>query len=208
MHPKSWTRNSIILLEGQTPELRRSLSFQFHLNALLDVVGDEVINCIHEIPDVPVFGFLPVKHFALQDAKVILHQAVDHTVAFSGHALPDTVFLQAFHETAVLVLPALVGMQDRALGSGICAECFLQHVVDLRQVGRSRQIPCHNFLSIGVQNWRQITLLTPQMELRHVGKPFLVGLPGSKIPMYQVVRNPAHCPFVGAVSAFLPLCAD
>ena len=76
MHPKSWTGNSIILLEGQTPELRRSLSFQFHLNALLVVVVDVVINCIHEIPDVPIFGFLPVKHFALQDAKEILHQAV------------------------------------------------------------------------------------------------------------------------------------
>ena len=45
------------------------------------------------------------------------------------------------------------------------------------------------------------------MELCHIGKPFLVSLPGCKVPLYQVICNFAHRSFVGTVFAFLSLYA-
>ena len=108
VHPKSWTGNSIILLEGRTPELRRSSSFQFNFDSLLVVVVDVVSNSTHKIPDIPVFGFLPIEHLALQYSKEVLHKTVIHTVSLSGHALYDTVLFQAFNIAFVLILPSLI----------------------------------------------------------------------------------------------------
>ena len=54
---------------------------------------------------------LEIEQFALEQSEEIFHHGIIQTIAFSAHALNDTVINQPLLVLLVLVLPALIGMQ-------------------------------------------------------------------------------------------------
>ena len=56
---------------------------------------------------------LQVEQFRFEQAEEILHDCVVQTVALATHALADVVVNQQPLVVLVLVLPALIGVQDR-----------------------------------------------------------------------------------------------
>lgn len=110
-------------------------------------------------------------HLLLQESEEIFHGRIVGTCPFLGHALEDELLLQHLHPGAVLVMPALVGMDgcpvDRLFlddGRGL-AQRFHDEVE-----GRPF---CHthpgDFAVIQVHNQTQIKLLFPYaFEFRDV----------------------------------------
>jgi len=54
-----------------------------------------------------------VIELGLENTKKVLNNAVVITVAFSGHALPDTFVFKHLLVRTHLILPALIRMQDQ-----------------------------------------------------------------------------------------------
>ena len=110
-----------------------------------------------------------------QDSEPVLHDRVIQAIAFSGHALDYTAFLQCLLIKPHLVLPTLIGVQ---YGLVFCPEALqsafehIHHHMDMRSI---RYLIGDDLLVIEIQYWGEVHLLALDVELGDVGNPLLIG---------------------------------
>lgn len=76
-------------------------------------VGDEfLLEVFHGVEG------LKIEQFALEQSEEIFHHSIIQTVAFSAHALNDTVISQFLLIMLVLILPSLIGVQNGSCPRG------------------------------------------------------------------------------------------
>ena len=59
------------------------------------------------------FKFLEIQQFALKQTKEIFHHSIIQTIPFAAHALSDTLLFEHSLVLLVLVLPALVRVENQ-----------------------------------------------------------------------------------------------
>lgn len=117
-----------------------------------------------------------VKELTLQNTEEIFNHDIVKAVALSAHALLDTMILEQFPIVLVLVLPALIGVQDRS--------------------GADRA--AHNVARMEIEYRGQIELLSEEGELRDVCHPFPVRRMSAEIPFKEVRRGLSDFTLAGA----------
>ena len=98
------------------------LYFDTTVVVVIQIVYQFLFEVFHRIE------ILEIEQFALQQAEEIFYYSIIQTVALSAHALNDTVIRQLLLIMLVLVLPALVRMQNRSCPRGQPARGVIDHV--------------------------------------------------------------------------------
>lgn len=91
----------------------------------------------------------------------------------------------------MLVLPALVRMQNQICMIWYFRKCFFKHVCCLCKVRMAAQIIRNDFSIVKINNWRQIQFYAEQCKFRNIGDPLLIWLICLEITLKKIRRNPA-----------------
>ena len=106
----------------------RRQALKFCLNATIVVViqvGDEfLLEMFHRVEVVKI------EQFTLQQSEEIFYHSIIQTVALPAHALNDTVIGQRLLVMLVLVLSALIGVQNGSCPRGQPARSIIEHIHD------------------------------------------------------------------------------
>ena len=159
---------------------------------------------------------MPIEHLVLHDPEEILHGRVVEAIALPGHRLPDAPLFQLLMVEPHLILPALVAVEDQSLQMPMLGEGLPQHVDRLGEIGVPRDAERDYLAIVHVQDRGQIQFAGGYVELRDVGRPFLVARGGREIPFVgrsvlllvydladeQVLAGPVLVAFVGVVLPF------
>ena len=89
---------------------------------VIQIVNQFLFEVCHRIE------ILEIEQLALQQTEEIFYYGIIQTVTLSAHALNDTVILQLLLLLLVLVMPALVRMQNRSCPGGQPARGVIDHV--------------------------------------------------------------------------------
>ena len=100
------------------------LCFDTTVVVVIQIVYQFLFEVCHRIE------ILKIEQFALQQAKEIFYYSIIQTVALSAHALNDTVIRQLLLIMLVLVLPALIGVQNWSCPRGQPARSLIDHIHD------------------------------------------------------------------------------
>ena len=105
------------------------------LQLCLDAAVVVVIQIFNELPFEVLHGFklLQIKEFTLEQAKKVFHDSIVQTVTFPTHALPDAFLSEHSLILLVLVLPALVGMENQVGSIRYLLKSLVQHSRDHAQ---------------------------------------------------------------------------
>ena len=106
----------------------RRQALEFRLDAMVIVViqiGDQLLlEVCHRLE------FLKIKQFTLEQAEEVFDHSIIQTIALSAHALNDTVISQFLLVMLVLVLPALIGVQNGSCLRGQPTRSAIDHIQD------------------------------------------------------------------------------
>ena len=69
---------------------------------------------------------MPIEHLILQSPKKCFHDAVVIAVSFARHGLDDVMLFKPFSEVLVLILPALVRMEDQTIHMRKLYKCTMK----------------------------------------------------------------------------------
>ena len=145
------------------------------------------------------FKLLQIQQFALEMTKEALQRSMVVAVSFAAHALGNAVVCQHLPVLLVLVVPALVGVQDQLVLLRQDFQCLFQHRCHHQQIWTFGQSVRHNIAAVQVHDRRQVQLLAKQPELRDIRCPFLVRLLCVEIPIQKILCHLAYFAFVRAV---------
>ena len=145
------------------------------------------------------FKLLQIQKLALEVAEEALHGGIVIAVAFAAHALSNPILLQYLPILLVLVVPALVGVQDQLVLLRQDFQCLFQHRCHHQQIRTFGQSIGHNVTAAQIHDRGQVQLLTKQPELRHIRCPLLVRLLCLEVPIQQIFSNFAHFTLVRTV---------
>ena len=70
---------------------------------------------------------LQTEQLTFQQAEKVFNHGIIQTVAFSAHALVDSLFLEHSLVLFMLVLPTLIGVKDEFCSVQYRFKCFVQH---------------------------------------------------------------------------------
>ena len=88
-------------------------------------IGDQlVLEVCHRLE------FLKIKQFTLEQAEEVFDHSIVQAIALSAHALNDTVISQFLLVMLVMVLPALIGVQNGSGPRGQPARSAVDHIQD------------------------------------------------------------------------------
>ena len=73
---------------------------------------------------------LQIEQLTFQQAEKVFNHCIFQTVAFSAHALVDSLFLEYSLVLFVLVLPTLIGVKDEFCSVRYRFKCFVQPYLD------------------------------------------------------------------------------
>ena len=103
---------------------RQALKFCFDTMVVVVIqVGDEFLLEVFHRAEV-----LKIEQFTLQQSEEIFYHSIIQTVALPAHALNDTVIGQRLLVMLVLVLPALIGVQNGSCPRGQPAHGIIEHI--------------------------------------------------------------------------------
>ena len=71
--------------------------------------------------------FLQIQQFALEQSKEIFYHSIVQTIPFSAHALPDAFLPEHPLILPVLILPALIRMENVICSVRNFCKCLVQH---------------------------------------------------------------------------------
>ena len=145
------------------------------------------------------FKLLQIQKLALEVAEEALHGGIVIAVAFAAHALSNPILLQYLPILLVLVVPALVGVQDQLVLLRQHFQCLFQHRCHHQQIRTFGLSLGHNIAAAQIHDRGQVQLLTKQPELRHIRRPLLVWLLGMEVAIQQIFCHLAHFALVRAV---------
>lgn len=140
--------------------------------------------------------FFQIEEFTLQQTEEILNHSIIKAIALAAHALANALRFQHLLVLLVLVLPALVGMEDEIGTARYGFKGVFQHLRHHGQHGTVIDCVADNVAAIQIENGRKIDFLPKQAELRHVRNPLLVGLWGFKAAFQQVGCGFTHLTLV------------
>lgn len=107
---------------------RRWQALEFRLDAMVVVViqiGYQfLLEVLHRLK------FLKIEQFTLEQAEEVFNHGIIQTVALSAHTLNDAVVGELLLVIPVLVLPALIGVQNRSCPWGQPASSAVDHIQD------------------------------------------------------------------------------
>ena len=89
----------------------RRQALQFYLNAVVIIVVQIMDQFLLEV--LHRLECLQIEQFTFQQAKEIFHHGIVETITFAAHALPDALTFEHTLVLLVLVVPALVRMEDK-----------------------------------------------------------------------------------------------
>ena len=139
------------------------------------------------------------EELVLHMAEEPFHAGVVQAGGLARHALDDAKLLELPLIAYLLVLPALVRMQERRLAE-LQGGQLPHHLVDLRHVrvpgGRER----HYLVVEEVHHGRQVGLRAGHVELGHIGRQLGHGRVGGELPVQDVLRGLAHLAAVRGVA--------
>ena len=164
------------------------------------------------------FRFMPVKHFVLHRREERFHYAVVEAVPLPRHRLEYPPLLQLPHVPAMLILPALVGMEYEPVQVVSEGERLLEHPLRLGQVRVEAEVVGDDPAVVHVLDGAEVAFPPRERELAHVGRPLLVRPRAREIGFVmdlavlphvfhddQVVRDLPDVPPIGVVIDGLPL---
>ncbi len=135
---------------------------------------------------------LQIQQLAFKQAEEVLCHCIVQTVSFATHTLPDAFSFEHTLVQLVLVLPALVGMENETCPIWYGCKSFVEHCRYHTQNRSLRDSIAHQISVVQIQNGRKIELLAKQAELCHISNPLLVRPFRMEISVQQIGRNLAH----------------
>ena len=127
--------------------------------------------------------FLQIQQFALEQSKEIFYHSIVQTIPFSAHALPDAFLPEHPLILPVLILPALIRMENVICSVRNFCKCLVQHSCHHAQHRTIRYGIADQIATVQIENWGQIQFLTKQAELCHIRDPFLIRFFGMEVPI-------------------------
>lgn len=131
---------------------------------------------------------LQVKKLGFEHPEEFFHYSIVQTVIFSAHALLHILFFKHSLVLFVLVLPALIGVQDRLCVIRDYYKGFLQHGGDHAEHRPGRNHIADQVLATWIKDRRKIQRLIKQEEFGTIGAPFLIWLRCAETSFH-----PLHC---------------
>lgn len=154
------------------------------------VITDVVVNHLDQFL---LAGKTPaVITFAFQNAPEPLHGSVVNAVGYTGHALGHASLYEFVVECSASILEPSVAV-EQGMGVWVGLHSLVKGLVDKRIVIAFTDHIGHDTPVTEVQDGAQIELmylnaLIP-FELRHIGKPFLIGFVCIELAVEQILRN-------------------
>ena len=142
---------------------------------------------------------LQIKQLAFKQAEKVFSYRVVQTVSFPAHALPDSFCFEHTLIQLVLVLPALVGVENETCPIRYGCKSFVEHRCYHSQNRSLRDSIAHQISVVQIQNGRKIEFLAKQAELCHISNPLLVRSFRMEVSVQQIGSNPAHFSFVRTI---------
>ncbi len=105
------------------------------------------------------------------------------TVTLTAHALANTFLPEHLLVLFMLVLPALVRMENQVCSGRDLCKRLIQHGGYHAEYRTIRYGITDQIAAVQIENRGQIELFSEQAKLRHIGDPLLVRLFGMKIPI-------------------------
>ena len=127
--------------------------------------------------------FLQVQQFALEQPKEIFYHSIVQTVPFPAHALPDAFLSEHPLILFMLVLPALIRMENEVCSVRNFCKRLVQHGGYHAEYRTIRYGVTDQIAAVQIKDGREIELLSKQTELCHIGDPLLVWLFGAEVPV-------------------------
>ena len=121
------------------------------------------------------------------------------TALSAAHALLDPFPPEHALVLLVLVLPALIRMENQPCSIWYSLKRLLQHGSYHAQYWPVRDGIANQITVVQIQNGREIHLLSKQTELSYVGRPFLVWLFRIEVPVQQIRSNFSHFTLVRTI---------
>ena len=143
--------------------------------------------------------FLQIQQLTFQQPKEILNHRIVQTVTLAAHTLLNAFLLQQPLVPLVLILPALVGMENEIGAVRYLYKGFFHH---FSYHGQHRMVVnrvADNITAVKIKDGREVQLLPKQVELCDVGHPLLVGLVRLKVALQKIWRSLTHFAFVGTI---------
>ena len=142
---------------------------------------------------------LQIEQFTFQQAKEIFHHGIVETITFAAHALPDALTFEHTLVLLVLVVPALVRMEDQLRSVWYGFKSLAQHRSYHTQDGPLRDRIAYQIAVMQIQDGREIQFPAKQAEFRHIRSPLLVGPFSKEVTVQQIRRGLSHLAFVRAI---------
>ena len=113
----------------------RRQALQFYLNAVVIIVVQIMDQFLLEV--LHRLECLQIEQFTFQQAKEIFHHGIVETITFAAHALPDALTFEHTLVLLVLVVPALVRMEDQLRSVCMVSKALPSIEVTILRTGRS-----------------------------------------------------------------------
>ena len=147
---------------------------------------------------------LQIKQFTFKQSEEVFCHCIVQTVSFATHTLPDAFCIEHTLVQLVLVLPALVRVENETYPVWYGCKSFVEHRCYHTQNRSLRDGIADQIPVVQIQNGRKIEFLAKQAELCHISDPLLVWLFRMEVSIQQIGRNLSHFSFVGVIF----LCPD
>ena len=100
--------------------------------------------------------FLQIEQFTFEQTEEVFYHSIVQAVPFSSHALTDTLFLEHPLILLVLVLPALVRMENQIGSVRYLFKSLVQHGRDRAQNRPVRDRITNQVAAVQIKNGREI----------------------------------------------------
>ena len=125
--------------------------------------------------------FLQIEQFAFEQTDEVFRDSIVQTVSFPAHALPNVFLPEHPLVLFVLILPALIGMENQIGSIRNLLKSLIQHSRNHTQNRTVRDGIADQIAAAQIKDGREIELLSKQTELCHVGDPLLIRLLGMEV---------------------------
>ena len=127
--------------------------------------------------------FLQVQQFALEQPEEVFYHRIVQTVSLAAHTLANTFLPEHLLVLFVLVLPALIGMENEVCSIRNFCKCLVQHGRHHAEHRTIRYGVTDQIAAAQIKDGREIELLSKQTELCHIGDPLLVRPVRMEVPI-------------------------
>ena len=142
---------------------------------------------------------LQIQQLTFEQPEEIFYHSIVQTVSLAAHALADALLAEHPLIPPVLILPALIRMENQVCSGRDLCKRLVQHGGYHAEYRTIRYGVTDQIAAAQIKDGREIELLSKQTELGHIGDPLLVRLFGAEVPVQQIWRNFAHFSLIRAI---------